>query len=76
MHPNRTHDPGLVRLWRVKAGLNLDTAAARAGWSKSHLSNVERGKKGASVEKLARLAKAYGCEVFDFVPVAQRRGIT
>jgi transcriptional regulator with XRE-family HTH domain len=66
MNPSRAHDPDSIRLARIKAGLNLLTVADRAGISKSHLSNVERGITGVSPETLASIAKAIGCEMAEF----------
>jgi transcriptional regulator with XRE-family HTH domain len=45
---------------RQAHGLSLRQAAARAGIDPGHLSRVERGRGGLSIEALARLAKVLG----------------
>lgn len=63
-------DPTAIRRRRIELGLNQTELAARAGVSKSHLSDVERGVpgKGFSPKNLKALAEALGCEsVYDIL---------
>ncbi|QMU78903.1 helix-turn-helix transcriptional regulator [Streptacidiphilus sp. PB12-B1b] len=48
-----------LRTLRRRYRWSLSQAAARARMDQSHLSKVERGLAGLSVETLARLADAY-----------------
>jgi transcriptional regulator with XRE-family HTH domain len=50
-------DGSKLRAVRQSQGLTLTDVAKRAGVSPGHLSRVERGRRGLSVEALARLAK-------------------
>lgn len=45
-----------LRTVRLAKGLSLRTVAQRSGIDSGHLSKVERGEKGLSVESLHRLA--------------------
>jgi transcriptional regulator with XRE-family HTH domain len=49
-----------LRAVRVAHGLSLQNAALRADLDPAHLSRVERGLAGISVDALARLARVYG----------------
>ncbi|MFF2522294.1 helix-turn-helix domain-containing protein [Streptomyces liangshanensis] len=60
-------DPAEIRRRRIEAGLSQEALGARAGYSKGHVSLVERGISGASAQALARLAAALGCEVSDLM---------
>ncbi|MYV56485.1 helix-turn-helix transcriptional regulator [Streptomyces sp. SID3212] len=60
-------DPAQIRRRRIEAGLTQEALGARAGYSKGHVSGVERGIAGASAQALARLAEALGCEVSDLM---------
>lgn len=51
-----------LRALRERRRWSLKTAAAKAQMDESHLSKVERGLAGLSVETLARLAEAYGLD--------------
>lgn len=51
-----------LRSLRMRRRWSLSTAAAMAQMDQSHLSKVERGLAGLSVETLARLAGAYGLD--------------
>jgi transcriptional regulator with XRE-family HTH domain len=46
-----------LRAVREAKGLTLTDVAKRAGIAPGHLSRVERGQRGLSVESLARVAK-------------------
>jgi transcriptional regulator with XRE-family HTH domain len=50
-------DGSKLRAVRQSQGLTLTDVAKRAGIAPGHLSRVERGRRGLSVEALARLAK-------------------
>jgi transcriptional regulator with XRE-family HTH domain len=70
MEPRRNQDPAQVRRKRIEAGLNQIQLAAQAGLSKAHMSQVERGTRGASPRVLGRLAAALNCEITDLMPPA------
>lgn len=52
-----------LRRWRKENGVTLASLASEVGVTPSHLSEVERGRNGASVDLLKRLAKATGGDV-------------
>lgn len=54
--------PSPLRALRKRHRWSLKTAAAKAHMDESHLSKVERGLAGLSVDTLARLAEAYGLD--------------
>ncbi|MEU0883654.1 helix-turn-helix transcriptional regulator [Lentzea sp. NPDC005914] len=49
-----------LRALRVAHGLSLGEAGKRAALDPAHLSRVERGLAGVSVDALVRLARVYG----------------
>jgi transcriptional regulator with XRE-family HTH domain len=49
-----------LRAVRIAQGLSLNETAGRAGFDKAHLSRVERGQRGLSVDALHRLALVLG----------------
>lgn len=51
---------GLVRVARRRAGLSLEALAGRVGCARSHLSQIENGKRWASAELLGRLEEGLG----------------
>lgn len=65
-----THQPSNVDLdrtigqrvaaWRRKAGLSQGDLAARIGWPRDSLINLELGRRGASPKKLLAVAQALG----------------
>lgn len=55
-----------VRELRAQQGLSLRTLAARAGFSPSFVSQVERGQASPSIASLERLAQALGVALGDF----------
>jgi transcriptional regulator with XRE-family HTH domain len=63
-----THHPERLKWRRFAAGLNGPQLAAKAGYTKQHISKLERGEINASAECLARLAEALGCQVTDLMP--------
>jgi transcriptional regulator with XRE-family HTH domain len=52
-----------LRELRKKSGWTLDEAAERLGVSKSHLSEVETGKKNLSAPMMDAAAQLFGVEV-------------
>lgn len=54
-----------LKLWREHRGLTLQALADRAGCTRQMLSMIERGKTVPSVDLLARLATALGCDMDD-----------
>lgn len=68
MTATRAHDPAAIRLRRITVGLDLPRASQATGVSIGHLSNIERGKRGASPQMLQLLAKTYDCAISDFLP--------
>jgi transcriptional regulator with XRE-family HTH domain len=56
--PKQTERP--LRIVRQAQGLSLRKAADRAGLDPGHLSRVERGQGGLSLDSLARLASVLG----------------
>lgn len=61
-------DPRRLKRRRMAAGLSQMTAARTVGCSKANLSQLEHGVHGAFPELLARLARAYGCDITDLMP--------
>lgn len=49
-----------LRRWRKENGVTLASLAIEVGVTPSHLSEIERGRNGASVDLLRRLTKATG----------------
>lgn len=63
-----TQDPKRLRLLRIAAGLRGIDLAARTGYTKQHISGLEKGDSSASPECLVALAEALGCQVTDLMP--------
>lgn len=61
-------DPVRVLRKRVQAGLAQNVLAARIGISAAQLCRIEKGKSGASVSVLSRLAEELDCEIADLMP--------
>jgi transcriptional regulator with XRE-family HTH domain len=59
-HASQVADASSLRDLRKRRRWSLKTAATKARMDESHLSKVERGLAGLSVDTLARLAEAYG----------------
>jgi len=57
-----------LRIARVTADLLQSELAERAGIHQTHISLLERGKRGTSRETLNLIAAALGCEVADLLP--------
>jgi transcriptional regulator with XRE-family HTH domain len=60
-------DPREFRRRRVEAGLSQTDLAEKAGVSKSHLSDVERGQAGFSPKNLKAIAEILGCTIPDLL---------
>ena len=71
-HPNQ--DPARLRRKRIEAGLSQTALAKRAGVTKSHVSQVERGVAGFSPENIALIAEALGCTIADLLPDDETAG--
>lgn len=56
-----------LREMRTAQGWTQDVAAARLGISKSHVSEIENGKKNPSSPLLDRMAKVFGLNVPDLI---------
>ncbi len=54
-----------VKVWRQHRGMNQGELAAASGISQNYLSEIERGRKGGSVEVLKALAQALGLDLDD-----------
>lgn len=61
------HNPQAIRERRIVAGLHQKVLAERAGISKSHMSSIEAGRRGASPPVLAAFAEALDCTVADLL---------
>jgi len=61
-------DKAKLRRRRILAGLDQAHLAKRAGRSQSHISLLERGKRGTTVRTLRELAQALHCEIADLLP--------
>jgi transcriptional regulator with XRE-family HTH domain len=57
-----------LRIARVTADLLQSELAERAGIHQTHISLLERGKRGTSRETLSLIAAALGCDVTDLIP--------
>lgn len=66
-HRNPLLDPERLKRRRITAGLSQTALAEKAGVTNSHISQVERGKKGFSPANLARLATALDCDIADLM---------
>jgi len=51
--------------WRTARGLSIQALAASCGVGKAHISHIENGRRGGTVDTLRRLAGALGCTVDD-----------
>jgi transcriptional regulator with XRE-family HTH domain len=55
-------DGSRLRAVRESKGLTVTETAKRAGIAPAHLSRVERGRRGLSLESMARLAGVLGLD--------------
>jgi len=61
-----------LKLARIGADLRQSDVAERAGLHQTHISLLERGKRGTSRETLAILADAIGCDITELMPDAAK----
>ncbi|WOX06991.1 helix-turn-helix domain-containing protein [Microbulbifer pacificus] len=57
-----------VKIERKKRGISQEALALRAGIDRSHMSRIERGIVGVTLEKVYRIAIAIDCEPADLLP--------
>ncbi|MEM6727805.1 MAG: helix-turn-helix transcriptional regulator [Pseudomonadota bacterium] len=57
----------LIKLWREHRGLSQDALAEAAGVPRPNISAIEKGRRGASVETLKRIADALNVRLDDLV---------
>ncbi len=55
------HFSAAVRARRKKLNISQEGLAHLAGINRSHMGQIERGKKNANIETIARIAKALHC---------------
>jgi transcriptional regulator with XRE-family HTH domain len=60
----------LIRSIRLGEGQSLDTFAKQLGISRTNLSDIEHGRRGVSIERVAAWAKLLGYEQAQFVELA------
>jgi DNA-binding XRE family transcriptional regulator len=58
-----------VRIWREHRGMTAQALAEAAGIAQSYLSQIETGKRGGTIETMAKIAGALGVLVDDLLPV-------
>lgn len=68
--PELTQDPSRVVRARREAGLAQNELAARVGISAAHMCRIEKGRCGASMRVLRRVAEATGRDVAELLPAA------
>ena len=56
-----------VRVERKKARLSQEALAEKSDFTRNYIGDIERGEKKATVEALAKIAKALKCHVRDLV---------
>lgn len=61
-------DPDKLRLKRIRARMSRPALAERAGLHPSHISLLERGRRGTTPETLGALADALGCDIDELMP--------
>ena len=61
-----------MRLLRQTYGYTQDQAAEKLGIDRRHLSHIEKGTRGASVDLILRMASLYGVTV-DYLLLGQDR---
>lgn len=54
-----------LRAWRTQQGMTLEDLAGLSGFSRAHISFVERSRKSMSPAGKVRLARALGVKVSD-----------
>lgn len=67
-HKMLTQHPKRLIWRRNAAGLTQERLAEMAGYTKQHISGLEKGAFGASAECMAALARALDCKITDLMP--------
>lgn len=57
-----------VRAARLESNLSQEELADLADLHFTYVSSVERGERNISIENIAKLAKALGCQLRDLMP--------
>jgi transcriptional regulator with XRE-family HTH domain len=52
---------------RIEKGLTQEALSALSGLRSNHISQIETGKKAATVKTLQKLADALGCPIGDLI---------
>ena len=65
-HPQLTER---IRYYRKLHSLTQEQLAAAVGVEPLHISNIERGKKGVSIDLMLRLCAIFGVTLDDLLPV-------
>ncbi len=58
----------IIRTARLEKGLSQEELADLSELHFTYVSSVERGERNISIENIARLAKALGCQLKDLMP--------
>ena len=58
----------IVRSRRLEKELTQEALAALSSLHFTYVSSVERGERNISIENIAKLAKALGCQLRDLMP--------
>ena len=58
-----------LRVWREHRGLTQTALAERAGVDKTYISQIEAGRKSASVRVMSRLGAALGVSLDDLIQI-------
>jgi len=59
----------VVRSMRLEKKLSQEELAALADLHFTYVSSVERGERNISIENIAKLAMALGCQLRDLMPI-------
>lgn len=59
-----------IRAWRTSAGMSQKYLAAKVGYHRNTISNIENGKSHPSAENVIQLAHALGCTSNDLLSPA------
>jgi transcriptional regulator with XRE-family HTH domain len=58
----------IVRSLRLEKKLSQEELAALSDLHFTYISSVERGERNISIENIARIARALGCQLKDLMP--------
>jgi transcriptional regulator with XRE-family HTH domain len=59
-----------VRFVRQRSGKTATQLAALSGLPRSHISDIERGKRNPTLQTMDRIAQGIGCTLRDLMPPA------